>query len=123
MGADAAQAEVRRVKEDLESEKRRTKELQEQLDKANLKIRQIEGSHLYLKPLLQTIHQNLKIVKQSQAGLVKRFERCTQHLVPPLLFCSNQPQCPPQEKMIQLTIREIAFTRENAFGTLKAFFS
>ena len=74
MGADAAQAEVRRVKEDLESEKRRTKELQEQLDKANLKIRQIEGSHLYLKPLLQTIHQNLKIVKQSQAGLVSEKE-------------------------------------------------
>ena len=59
---------------DLESEKRRTKELQEQLDKANLKIRQIEGSHLYLKPLLQTIHQNLKIVKQSQAGLVSEKE-------------------------------------------------
>ena len=34
MGADDAQAEIRRVKEDLESEKRRTKELQEQLDKA-----------------------------------------------------------------------------------------
>jgi hypothetical protein len=38
------QAELRKVKEDLESEKRRTKELQEQLDKANLKIRQIKGS-------------------------------------------------------------------------------
>ena len=71
MGADAAQAEVRRVKEDLESEKRRTKELQEQLDKANLKIRQIEGSHLSFAFAASALYVLAILTKKSSAKKIK----------------------------------------------------
>merc|ERR1719238_843522 len=71
MGKDA---ELAKLRAEMDAEKRRADGLQQQLDKALLKISQIEGAHTYLKPLLQNIHQNLAMVKRAQTSLVSEKE-------------------------------------------------